>query len=127
MASVQAGMPANIRIAQKSWNRLAGSRPGMASRRRYCRLPWHQRVSRRANSARVGGFSSHDPASSGMTRTSKPARRISAASTWSCDRIGPPSGGLPGRMGSLQSRAKGSMRTIALWPQNGPQSALHQA
>ena len=40
--------------------------------------------------------------SSGSTRTSQPARRISTASTWSWLSTRPPSGGGPGRVGSRQ-------------------------
>ena len=81
--SVQAGMPRNIKIAHTSWKRLIGSSPGRSSSFMYCMLPWHQRTSRLAKSSIVGGFSSQLPRSSGNTRTSKPARRISVASTWS--------------------------------------------
>jgi len=69
------------------------------------------------NSGRVGGLTSNEPPSSGITLTAKPARRIRQASTWSWLRISPPSGGLPGKCGIRQCGLKASVRMIALWPQ----------
>ena len=75
-----------------SCQRPIGRRPGSRSRCRYCMLPASQRSSRRRNSGRAGGFASHEPSSSGSTRTPQPAPRSTAASTWSCDRMCRPSG-----------------------------------
>ncbi len=67
---IQPGEPRNIRIANRSWQRLTNFRPGRLRKRQYCRLPRHQRRSRRMNSIRFGGFSSQLSCSSGTTRTS---------------------------------------------------------
>ncbi len=78
-------------------------------------------------SCSVGGFSSNEPLSSASTCTLYPAPRIKAASTWSWLRTKPPSGGEPESRGSRQWRMKAPVRTMALWPQNGPASPCHHA
>ena len=70
MKAIQPGAPTYMRIASRSWTRLSGRRPGMASRRQYCMLPWHQRRSRLMKSGRAAGFSSQLWSSSASTRTS---------------------------------------------------------
>ena len=114
-------------MAKPSWKRLTNFMPGISTKWPYCRLPWHQRWSRRMNSISVGGFSSQPRSSSGSTRTSKPARRISAASIWSWLSTWPASTPSPGSGGMWQYSMNGASRIAALWPQYGPQSACHQA
>ncbi len=67
---IQAGELKNISMAKASWKRLTNFSPGIDRNCPYCRLPWHQRWSRRRNSSSVGGFSSQPRSSSGSTRTS---------------------------------------------------------
>ena len=80
-------------------------------------LPCAQRRSRAATSSSDGGLSSQLPPSVGSMRTDHPARRSSAASTKSCDRIAPPNGFLPGSTGKPAAAANARTRMIALWPQ----------
>ena len=68
-------------------------------------------------SSSVGGFSSKLAVSTGSTRHSYPARRISAASIWSWLRMCPPSGGVPGSTGRRHFALNGAVRISALWPQ----------
>ena len=113
----QSGDPKYMMIAWISCHRPIGRSPSMPTIDQYCMLPWHQRRSRRMNSGRLVGFSSQLSNSSAITRTSQPAPRICAASTWSWLSTCPPSGPVPRRIGSWQWSTKGPMRMAALWPQ----------
>ncbi len=64
-----------------------------------CRLPCAQRRSRTATSMSEGGDSSQEPPQSVAMRTFQPLRRISAASTKSCERTKPPKGLRPASSG----------------------------
>ena len=71
----------------------------------------------RCRSARAGS-PPRSPPSRGAISTRQPARRISAASTKSCDRIGPPNGLLARKLRQARSdSAKARVRMMALWPQ----------
>ncbi|EGJ10417.1 hypothetical protein RBXJA2T_08825 [Rubrivivax benzoatilyticus JA2 = ATCC BAA-35] len=50
--------------------RCAGRQPGSATRRAFCRLPWHQRRSRCSSASRLGGYCSQEPSSCGASQTS---------------------------------------------------------
>ena len=65
--------------------RLVAASPFVPTILECCRLPCAQRRSRIAMSTSEGGLSSHEPPRSGAMRTFQPARRMSAASTKSCD------------------------------------------
>ena len=82
-----------------------------------CKLPWAQRRSRMAMSISEGGDSSQEPPQSVAMRTFQPARRISAASTKSCDRTKPPKGLRPLSLGRPHCSANARMRMMALCPQ----------
>ncbi len=97
--------------------RLTKERPAAPTIFMCCRLPCAQRRSRMATSINDGGDSSHEPPQSVAMRTFQPLRRMSAASTKSCDNTWPPNGLRPERSGSPQLCAKAVMRMMALWPQ----------
>ena len=97
--------------------RLVKLKPDAPMIFRCCRLPCAQRRSRTATSIREGGDSSQEPASCVAMQTFQPARRISAASTKSCESTCPPKGLRPASSGSPQFAAKAFTRMIALWPQ----------
>ncbi len=85
--------------------RLAKRRPAVPMIFMCCRLPCAQRRSRMATSMSEGGDSSQDPPQSVAMRTFQPPRRISAASTKSCDSTKPPKGLRPSSFGRPQFSA----------------------
>ena len=67
----------NIEIAGELLKAADRQKPRQIERSPIFMLPWHQRVSRRANSTMSGGFSSKLAISTGMARTI--SRRVASA------------------------------------------------
>ncbi len=120
-------MPRNIRIAQVSWKRLIGSSPGKPSSLTVLHValapaqvaPREFEHGRRILLPAPAFLRQHAHLVAGAAHQRRfdliMGQDVSAQRR------------LPGRIGRWQCSAKGAIRTIALWPQNGPQSPAHHA